>query len=382
MNIRSFAFAFLVCSSSISAPTLAAADSAAEDPVTTIARARWREGVDFYDKGQFEQARASFMQAYALKKHPAVLLNLAWSCFKGGHPFEAYRYFKQFESESKDITDKQRADVSDGEHQAMGQLGQIDVAAPAGTSIAIDGVDAGTTPLKEPVVVEPGAHTLKFTAADGSEVKSVTVLGGEKTVVRFQKTPVAEAPPPASTVPAPIPPTPAPEVPPTPPTAPTQAAPPPPPSEPRPEVRATNAFSPPANLVPVFLLGGLAVASYATAIGLYVVKQSATDKANQAVDDINTLAKQQNISLGGACLNQPQGAIAIRCSALSTDNDDINSDALWGNIALGIGIAATAGTLVYWLVSEKNSPTVATSNTLITPIVGPRLGGLSLTGSF
>src|SRR5579862_8601780 len=68
----------------------------ADDATTTTARARFKEGVEFFDKGDFEQARAAFLQAYALKKHPAVLLNLAWSCLKSGHPLEAQKYFEQF----------------------------------------------------------------------------------------------------------------------------------------------------------------------------------------------------------------------------------------------------------------------------------------------
>jgi len=39
-----------------------------EDATTVVARARFKEGVEFYDKGDFERARASFLQAYALKK--------------------------------------------------------------------------------------------------------------------------------------------------------------------------------------------------------------------------------------------------------------------------------------------------------------------------
>ena len=55
---------------------------AQDDPVTMQARARFKEGVDFYDKGSYENARLAFLQAYALKKHPAVLLNLAQSSAK------------------------------------------------------------------------------------------------------------------------------------------------------------------------------------------------------------------------------------------------------------------------------------------------------------
>src|SRR5580658_5564456 len=96
MRTRSVAVALLVAFAPAVAAIPARAQSAAEDPTTDMARARFKEGVGFYDKGQFEQARASFLQAYALKKHPTVLLNLAWSCLKSGHTLEAEHYFKQF----------------------------------------------------------------------------------------------------------------------------------------------------------------------------------------------------------------------------------------------------------------------------------------------
>ena len=84
------------------------------------------------------------MQAYALKKHPAVLLNLAWSCLRSGHALEAERYFKQFLNEGKDITDKQRADANDGLTQSRAKLGRIEIQAAAGTDITIDGDHVGT----------------------------------------------------------------------------------------------------------------------------------------------------------------------------------------------------------------------------------------------
>src|SRR5271165_3315566 len=109
MRTRPLAAALLLALAPATFPVNAVAQTGAEDPVTAMARARFKEGVEFYDKGQFEQARAAFLQAYALKKHPAVLLNLAWSCLKSGHAIDAERYFKQFLADSKDITDKQRA---------------------------------------------------------------------------------------------------------------------------------------------------------------------------------------------------------------------------------------------------------------------------------
>src|ERR1700679_2252647 len=109
MRTRPVAVALLLAFAPAVVAMPSRAQTAAEDPMTDMARARFKEGVSFYDKGQFEQARIAFLQAYALKKHPAVLLNLAWSCLKSGHALEAERYFKQFLVEGKDSTDKQRA---------------------------------------------------------------------------------------------------------------------------------------------------------------------------------------------------------------------------------------------------------------------------------
>jgi Flp pilus assembly protein TadD len=92
MKTSRIAAAVLVAFLSSSVPHRAAAQ---DDPVTIQARARFKEGVEFYDKGQFENARLAFLQAYALKKHPAVLLNLAQSSAKAGHPLEAAKNFQQ-----------------------------------------------------------------------------------------------------------------------------------------------------------------------------------------------------------------------------------------------------------------------------------------------
>src|SRR5580692_7246311 len=99
MRTRPLAVALLLALAPVAFAPTVVAQSAADDPTTAMARARFKEGVDFFDKGSFEQARASFLQAYALKKHPAVLLNLAWSCVKSGHALEAERYFKQYLAE-------------------------------------------------------------------------------------------------------------------------------------------------------------------------------------------------------------------------------------------------------------------------------------------
>src|SRR6187551_133351 len=104
-----------------------------EDAVTLQARARFKEGVEAFDKGKFEEARLAFLQAYTLKKHPAVLLNLAQSSAKSNHPLEAAKYFQQFLKEATTATPQQKKDAEAGLAEARKQIGRIDVVAPPGT---------------------------------------------------------------------------------------------------------------------------------------------------------------------------------------------------------------------------------------------------------
>jgi hypothetical protein len=373
----------------VAVATPARAQTAAEDPTTEMARARFKEGVSFYDKGQFEQARASFLQAYALKKHPAVLLNLAWSSLKSGHTLEAEHYFKQFLVESKDITDKQRADANDGLNQAHAKLGRIEVAAAAGTEVTIDGERAGTTPLNEPVLVEPGAHTVKFKGPDGTtDTDSVTVLAGEKAIARFAKTASAA---PAAPPPTPTPPPAGAEAEPTPPSPPAaQETPKPAETQPVKESATIGShhdlLSAPATLAPVIVGGVVVAGSIAVAITMLVSKSSAqnkaTDTANQIAQHGGTSCSPVSVVPGTS--SDIQNKITQACAEYQSDNQDVNADATVGNIAVGVGVIAAIGTVIYWIVADRkgDSPSTGLNAPVVTPIVDRSTGGLSLSGRF
>lgn len=381
MTTRPIAAALLLALAPIAFSPLVRAQGTVEDPTTVMARARFKEGVDFFDKGEFEQARASFLQAYALKKHPAVLLNLAWSCVKSSHPLEAERYFKQFLAEGRDISEKQRADANDGLAQARAKLGRIEVIAGAGAEVVIDGVGVGTAPLAEPFVVEAGAHTVKFRAPEGTtDTQSITVMGGEKAIARARVTGTAPSatapplpPPPAAEPAPPLPPPPSPAAPPTPsvPVETNAIGTPPVIAEAAGTAPARpGAFDTPKNVVPVLVLGAVAVAGYVGAVMGLVFKQQAQDKADQITG---------TIVMHGGCPSTTYGAF---CAAYTTDANNVNDDATFGNIALGVGIAGTVGALVYWFAADKGDAAHTSSQPILTPMVGTRVGGLSLSAHF
>jgi hypothetical protein len=387
MRAPRFAVALLIALApgAYAAPVFAQAGS--EDAITTMARARFKEGVDFYDKGQYEQARAAFLQAYALKKHPAVLLNLAWSSLKSGHALEGKKYFEQFLNEAKDATEKQKADANDGLSQAKAKLGHIDIQAPSGTDVTVDNDHAGTAPIADGVYVDPGAHTVKFKTSDGTtDTESVSVLAGQKSVAKFSGSggggAVAGGTPPsttASNTPAPSEPS---ATPPTPPeeshATPTSA-----PKETAGGEAHANLLAPPKNVVPAAVMLGIGVAGFATAAVMYFVKQSAVNNQN---DVANTIRQNGGGGSANFCDNPPTSPkdFTSICNAYNSDVSDVNADATVGNIAAGVGVAGVVGAVIYWLVAAKEEPGSSAFLTapVVTPHVGHGGGGFSLSAQF
>jgi len=378
MRTRLFALALLVAFAPVAVPVTGWAQSASDEASKNLARARFKEGVAYFDGGQYELARGAFLQAYTLRKHPAILGNLAWSCVRGGHFLEGHRYFEQFLAESKDLTAAQRADVADGLSQADARLGRIEIPAAAGSDVSVDGDHVGKAPLSEPIVVDVGAHAIKVIAPDGTAgTQSVTVLAGEKQVARLALT--SSHPPAAHTEPAPQP---------TPPSAPVAAPAPTATPEQSPAAASEPESSPsphrssfwPTNMVPVYVGAGLVVAGAGVAIGAAIAKQSAQTNANNQA--------QLLMSHNDSC-PAPSTATSGQLSACATyanDNTLWNQDSTAANVAIAVGAAALVGTVVYWIVAKKRDdagtdPAAATETRLV-PTVGTSFGGLSASTTF
>ncbi len=137
------------------------------------ARARFNEGVALADASDHEAARLKFNQAWALHKSPVILYNLARSEQLSGHHVEALEHYRQFRRISGDpkITEQMRQRANENEAELSRMVGQIEIEAPAGSKITIDG-----RPVESPeelVPVSPGQHVVEATI-DGSG-RTVTI---------------------------------------------------------------------------------------------------------------------------------------------------------------------------------------------------------------
>lgn len=342
-----------------------------EDAATVHARQRFKEGVDYFDARRYEDARLAFLQAHALRKHPAVLLNIAESALRAGRALESARYYKQFSKESGGSSPEQRAQAEKGLSEARQRLGRIDVSAPAGAEVALDGETIGTAPLAEPVDVEPGPHTV---TAGTESVKVIAVIG-QKVEAKLS-TPAAAPPVAAAVVPVM--------------TTPAQAAaaesPSPtaergaagftaPPAEPP---RHASVFSPPASMGPVYL--GLVVSGIGLGgtIVFAALRADAQSQADAVEDAIERAAAARGLSPTGICVSSDpvvRRDFSKACKTFDDNTKKADTHATLTNVSLavmGIGLVTAAG---WYLFGPKRAAQ-------ITPYAGASGGGFVVHSTF
>ena len=372
MKSRIVAVAVLVSFASANFAAPAFAQSTNDDPTTKQARARFQEGVDYFDKKQFDNARASFLQAYALKKHPAVLLNLAQSCLKAGHALEASKYFQQFLRDSSQITPAQRSDAESGLADARTKIGRIDVSAPQGSEIGVDKEErVGVAPLSEPLEVEAGTHSVRVKRADGTiDTQSVTVAAGQRLAVRSGQDkpaePVVAAPPPAASTAA----------------APEESN----GQAPTGEIALSTKsglLSPPKNMTPVYIGLGVGAAGLVSAVAFGIAKASAQSKADAVASEIVNASNKEGLNSKGVCNNPNAGPnYGPACEALKSNNSTVNTDAAIANISIavmGVGIVTAAG---FYLFGTKRD---TATNARWKPVLSPEWGttkGVNVSAKF
>jgi len=347
-----------------------AAGLAQDDPTTKAARARFQEGVEFFDKGQFENARAAFLQAYALKKHPAVLINLAQSCAKSNHWVDAAKYYQQYLREAQGITPQQKSEAERGLGEARGKIGRLDIQAGAGSEIYVDNERVGTAPLSEPLDVETGAHAVRIKGSEGSSEQRVSVTGGQLLAVKFGG--VSPNPQPTGKVEPNPPPNPNPNPPPT--DANPNPNPNPPPTDanpttsnttnPPPDTATPTGQRPKTGLYLAIAGGGMAVAGFAIG-GIFLgLKMSANDALNNTT---NAIVKAGGGA--GTCLTTSPYSATPRfqsaCKTLLDNQSAVNQDATVANVGLVIGIvgaAAAVGGLVWYFASKPKAEASTTGH--------------------
>ncbi len=399
VRLRTLLCLSLACTASLSARLVAAAPpahAAEEDATVAVARDRFKAGVAFFDKKDFDKARVAFLQAYALKKHPAVLLNLAQSELRSAHEADAAKHFSAYLREATDATAAETQAAQAGLNAAKLAVCEVDVNVDeSGAEISIDGTLEGISPLPGAVYLAPGPHTLE--ARKGARSTATQVNAGA--AKELSATLALNA------APAPVP-------------SPVEAAPPQPAPAPAPESASLASdggrkpffkwlVSSPVGLVGLGLTGvgvgsgiGFAIASRKN----YSNSDSVADQINQAAitDSGSTMPNTTNLCndprawLGGVGYKASDKPTSIDQRAAQYSNacakypDSVQRGDTFKSIAtvsfVVAGVAAV-GTVLYYFVdpNAKDAPSDASAKRrriALVPSVGPKQTALTVVGSF
>lgn len=376
----------VAAATTLTLPALAQQPAGADDEVTTLAREQFMQGLEAFDAGNFEKARTHFLQAYAMKRHPAVLLNLGQSELKSGRLEEGGNHLQQFLREHKEAKPEQQEAAKTGIAQAQKLTGYVVVVTDQdGADVYIDGQLVGKSPLLDPYFVKPGPHKAEarlngktvqsdFTAEKGKSGSVLLTLGGA----------AAAAPVPAPASPMPT----------SPPAAPPPYAQPYPPSN-------MGMQQPPGgdtgrgrrnffdwyaddNYLAWGLTGGAGVGLVLTFVGVGVwadANSAATDVQDQIIAQANARGLDPNTICGpedGA--GSPDPNFSQACDQLRDNVDgQLPGQVLFG-VGLGLTGAMAAGVAIYYFIDADEDS--AMGDLKLTPVVSPDTQGMGISGRF
>jgi PEGA domain len=162
------------------------------------ARQLFEAGVAHYDAARYADALSEFQEAYRLKPHPLVRVNIANCYDKLGRPVEAIENFEAFLA-APEGNPGQREEVRGALRELQKHVGRLALnVAPPGARVLVDEQEAGRAPLLETVMLPLGRHRISV-ALDGYETAlRVADIKPQETVtlrIDLDPLPPAEQPP-------------------------------------------------------------------------------------------------------------------------------------------------------------------------------------------
>jgi len=318
------------------------------DPHYPEAKQRMHEGKLLYEQGKFELARMKYAEACALMRTFSCLRSLGATEYRTGHFVEAYQHLSEIFRDPKveQLPQDVRQKLEIMKQAAYDATGRIEVSAPVGSTVWLDGSAAGTAPLADPLVVAPGKHTLEVRGPDGGQHADVDAVAAKSIVVDLR--PVAPPPPPAPAASA------AARPPPETPAAPLAGS----GSSEKPVPRASF-WTPPR------IWGGAIAGAGVVSLlvgGAFVV---------QTQQDANSVASL-SASLGPTGCSTGQTS---NCAALQNAHSDQSRDFTLTAVFLGVGSAAVLGgaALFFWPQHQSDAATLL-------PMISPQGAGIQLRG--
>jgi hypothetical protein len=317
-----------------------------------------KEGKELFGRSQFEYARQRYTKACALAPTPSCISGLAITELRAGKAVDAYRHFLELTRDSKAIASVPAA-TADAlpkmKAEAYAQIGHVEVEAPAGVQVRLDGAVVGTAPLGDTLDIEVGDHTIDAERAREHGQVTIHAIAGQIVHASFvfeppdftASVPLVAAPPAASPEPA------------------THAS---VLTTPREQPESPPFWTPKHTLGAI--IGGVGVVALGAG-GLFALAgQNATDRANALRADVSVADHSQSVC-GGA-------QAPASCSQLEDAYSEQSRDRALSILFFAVGGAAVVAGAAVFLWPDGR----ATEHTAIVPMIEPHGGGFQLRRRF
>ena len=158
-------------------------------------RQAYQDGTALFEQEKFVAAAASFRRAYELNPHWKVLYNIAQSEAAAGRHGLAMEAFEKYYALGAEKISLERQKAVEAELVRLQRLvGFVEIDAPDGAEILVDGEKRGTAPLSGRLMVTAGVdHDLKI-VHEGSELyrRKIKVSGRQSLSIAVRDDEVAE----------------------------------------------------------------------------------------------------------------------------------------------------------------------------------------------
>lgn len=319
------------------------------------AEQRFNEGKELLRQKRWAEARVKFLQACAVQRTVNCPKNLGAVEFELGMYPEATAHFGEY-LRQRDLPKNELASVRSFYESAFAKSGHLEIAAPDGATVSVDGAEIGKAPLADLVHVKPGSHDVRAVLTDGRTTSASASADTGKTV-KVSLVPEARVGAPAA--------------PPLPPAATATSA---PPAVASGGPRSGEEASPgesrwsSGKIATVVSLSALSVGAFATSVGFFV-------GAGARADDVQRLQ-----GTTGSCLGSAGTTASCRDLAAADDARASDRNAAW--VFLGVGTllgVATATVAVLW----PSEPLRRERSFVVVPMAPGATGlGLAAAGHF
>jgi tetratricopeptide (TPR) repeat protein len=125
-----------------------------------LAKAHYRTGEIYYERGRYPDAAREFEEAYRLSNKPELLYNMGKSYDGAGDHARALAVYRRWLAQVQTSPDHDTVVQRVG--QLAGLVGHVKITASvAGAQVTLDGAIVGEAPLPEAIALNPGGHKLE-----------------------------------------------------------------------------------------------------------------------------------------------------------------------------------------------------------------------------